>query len=59
MSTTRRKANVPLKAEELRELLGTVVAMMERVTEIQRDAGAMLERLWEAQNSLDNLLARS
>ena len=38
MSTTRRKANVPLKVEEMREPLGTVVAMMERASEIQRDA---------------------
>jgi len=40
-----RRARIPVKAQELRDLRALVVAT--------------LDRLWEAKNSLDNILTRS
>lgn len=42
-----------MKVDELRDLRALLTATLERVSEIQRDAGGMLERLWEAKAALE------
>ncbi len=50
----RRRPSIPL--EDLRGLRALLTETLERLTEIQRDAGTMLERLWEARVEVDRLL---
>ncbi len=50
--------HVRLPAAEGRGLRALLKDTLERVSEIQRDAGATLDRLWEAQTALEKYLGQ-